>query len=141
MWFASPLWLLPCVAYAFAKRRSSRSVRFPSDLSLAAALSFLFWILVIYEPGQTVIHQGAYFSFLMSMLVILLMLAQCFPLGLYAVVALNVAVAALAYAFDRPLDGASSAIHIGATLALTGGLLAACSLASPETMDDESRRC
>jgi len=77
----------------------------------------------------------------MSMLVILLMLAQCFSPALYAVVALNVAVAALAYAFDRPFDGASCAIHIGATLALAGGLLAACSLASPEAMDDENRRC
>ncbi|WP_230939958.1 hypothetical protein [Xanthomonas translucens] len=141
MWFASPLWLLPCVAYALVKRRSLRPVRFPSDLALAAALSFLFWILVIYEPGQTVIHQGAYFSFLASMLVILLMLAQCFPLALYAVVALNLAVAALAYAFDKPFDGASSAIHLGTTLALTGGLLAACRLASAETMDDERRRC
>ncbi|WP_231103457.1 hypothetical protein [Xanthomonas graminis] len=141
MWFASPLWLLPCVAYALLKRRSLHPVRFPSDLALAAALSFLFWILVIYEPGQTVIHQGAYFSFLASMLVILLMLAQCFPLALYAVVALNLAVAALAYAFDKPFDGASSAIHLGATLALTGVLLAACWLASAETMDDERRRC
>ncbi|MCS3846008.1 hypothetical protein GGR70_000943 [Xanthomonas campestris] len=141
MWFASPLWLLPCVVYAFVKRRNLRPVRFPSDLALAAALSFLFWILVIYEPGQTVIHQGAYFSFLMSMLVILLMLAQCFPPALYAVVALNVAVAALAYAFDRPFEGMSSAIHLGATLALTGGLLAACGRASPETIDEERRRC
>ncbi len=140
MWFASPLWLLPCVVYAFAKRRNLRPVRFPSDLALAAALSFLFWILVIYEPGQTVIHQGAYFSFLMSMLVILLLLAQCFPPALYAVVALNVAVAALAYAFDRPFEGVSSAIHLGATLALTGGLLAACGRASPETMDEGRRR-
>jgi hypothetical protein len=73
--------------------------------------------------------------------VILLMLAQCFPLALYAVVALNLAVAALAYAFDKPFDGASSAIHLGATLALTGVLLAACWLASAETMDDERRRC
>lgn len=140
MWFVSPLWLFPCVAYALARRRSLRPVRFPTDLALAAALSFLFWIVVIYEPGQTIIHQGAYFSFLMSMLVILLMLAQCFPPALYAGVALNVAVAALAYAFDRHFDGASSAIHAGATLALTGGLLAACSLASAQTMD-ENRRC
>ncbi|RJU12628.1 hypothetical protein XcmpCFBP7700_01585 [Xanthomonas campestris] len=137
MWFASPLWLLPCVAYALAKRRSLRPMRFPSDLGLATALSFLLWILVIYEPGQTIIHQGAYFSFLMSMLVILIMLAQCFPPALYAVVALNVAVAALAYVFDRPFDGTSSTIYICATLALTGGLLAACNLASAETMDEK----
>ncbi|WP_228739790.1 hypothetical protein [Xanthomonas euvesicatoria] len=132
LWFASPLWLLPCIAYALAKHRNLRLVRFPSDLALATAFSFLLWILVIYEPGQTIIHQGAYFSFLMSMLVVLIMLAQCLPPALYAVVALNVAVAALAYAFDRPFDGASSAIYIGATLALTGGLLASCSLASAE---------
>lgn len=137
MWFASPLWLLPCVAYALAKRRSLRPMRFPSDLGLATGLSFLLWILVIYEPGQTIIHQGAYFSFLMSMLVILIMLAQCFPPALYAVVALNVAVAALAYVFDRPFDGTSSTIYICATLALTGGLLAACNLTSAETMDEK----
>ncbi len=51
MWFASPLWLLPCVVYGFAKRRDLSRVRLPSDMALAAAPSLLFWILVIYEPG------------------------------------------------------------------------------------------
>ncbi|WP_258080398.1 hypothetical protein [Xanthomonas arboricola] len=140
MWFASPLLLLPCLAYAFAKRRQSPSIRFPSDLAMSAGLSFLFWIMAMYEPGQTVIHQGAYFSFVASMLLVLLMLARCFPPVLYAVAVLNTCVAASAYAFDVPHDGTLPAIHTAAALALSIGMIVACGFASDQASKDRGNQ-
>ncbi|CAD7724988.1 hypothetical protein LMG31884_37770 [Xanthomonas hydrangeae] len=139
MWFASPLLLLPCLAYAFATRTQSRISRFPSDLAMSAALSFLFWIAAIYEPGQTVIHQGAYFSFVGSMLLVLLVLARYFPPVLYAVAALNSGIAAFTYAFDVSHHGTSLVIYTVATLVLTVGLVVACGLASGDTSEDRSK--
>ncbi|WP_242786275.1 hypothetical protein [Xanthomonas translucens] len=139
LWFASPLWLLPCAVYALVRRRNPPSARFPFDLLLATCLSFLFWIVAIYEPGQTIIHQGAYFNFLVSMLLVLVMLARYLPPVLYAVAALNVSVAGFAYAFDITFAGRfTNAIYMVTTLALAAALLVACHLACRETVETDT---
>ncbi len=141
MWFASPLLLLPCALYGYLHRHDARKVNVPWDLVLAAVASFAFWIVMIYEPGQTVIHQGAYFSFLASMFLILMMVARCFPLALYVVVALNVLVALMAYIFDQPLRDASSVIYIGLSSVLACMLLIACGIAAHGPPGGQGERC
>ncbi|WAH63715.1 hypothetical protein [Xanthomonas hortorum] len=116
-----------------ARRRSC-------DLRLKVrANQVLFWIAAIYEPGQTVIHQGAYFSFVGSMLFVLLVLARYFPPVLYAVAVLNSGIAAFTYAFDVSHHGASLVIYTVATLVLAVGLVVACGLASGDTSEDRSK--
>lgn len=102
LWFASPLWLIPCFALPFMLRNHRRF----ADSNLGALLttvmlSLAIWVLMMFEPRSTIIHQGAYASILLLEAVVLVALYRCLKPLFFVVCVANVMIAAAAYAFDR----------------------------------------
>ncbi|KXU93174.1 hypothetical protein AB839_16610 [Stenotrophomonas sp. DDT-1] len=129
MWFASPLLLVPCIA--LLRRNADPALR-PVVQALAAAVaSLLFWLLVMFESGSTLIHQGAYATVLLLQMVILLALRRTLPWLFYAVSIGNVAVAISVYMLDRQFLTSIQTTYVVVTLLLTGGLFVALLYAAP----------
>lgn len=121
MWFASPLWLLLIVPLMLSRaRRHFGGFQQPEGLLQAVAAGLLIWALLMFERDSTLIHHGAYFSFLSLMLIVLVNIASASRGLLYAVAGLNIGVSLLVYAFTQPpMPGPIyGLVAVGGTLAL-----------------------
>ncbi|WP_313283646.1 ArnT family glycosyltransferase [Stenotrophomonas indicatrix] len=123
MWFASPLLLVPCIA--LLRRQADPALRPIAQALAAAAASLLFWLLVMFEGGSTLIHQGAYAAVLLLQMGILLAMRRTLPWVFHAVSIGNVAVAIAVYMLDRQFLPGKQATYVVVTLLLTGGLFSA----------------
>lgn len=59
-------------------------------LVIVSFFTFLFWVLLMFEPGGTVIHQGTFFSWLMPFLFSLIIVWQSSRIVFLVLMALNV---------------------------------------------------
>lgn len=121
MWFASPLWLFLLAPLIVSRsRRHLGGFQQPDGLLQATGAGLLVWALLMFERDSTLIHHGAYFSFLALMLVVLANIATVSRNLLYAVAGLNISLSLWVYAFTRPpMPGEMfGLVAVGATLAL-----------------------
>ena len=93
------------LARAFAK--GGRVLRFGDQLMLIALLSCLIWVLIMFQPGSTMIHQGSFAQMLLffAALTIYLLQAKWF---LWPSVALQAFVLFPMYVLAKPIIQAES---------------------------------
>lgn len=123
-WFASPLLAaLVVISLAVLKRKRLHEPMWPPGMIAALAWSFLFWALVMFEPGSTVIHQGAYMSNIIFMVAILLVYARASMWVLIACIAGNTCLTVALYVLDRSTQGIT---YVAPAIALLALLLTVC---------------
>lgn len=122
VWFFSPLLLLLAVWQLKGHRRSAFSL--PDGLAMAFVIGILFWILVMFVPGSTIIHQGAYMAMLSLQLLVMMVCARTSRVLFFILAALNLSLALTLYAFDRSVE--HMALYVAGTLALAVCFALAC---------------
>ena len=102
MWFFSPLLLLPLLAWQLTYGRRSAGP-LPGGLAASFLVGIALWLLVMFSPASTLIHQGAYLSVLALQLVIMALCAHASRPLFFVIAGLNIYLAFALYAFDRDL--------------------------------------
>ncbi len=132
-WFLGPLAIAVGVLLLLARQRAfpRRSL----SLALAALLTIVVWSVLMFSPGSTVIHQGAYLLPILITLIAASVTNAACPWLFRTLALTNISLALVVYVFDRP--GAllmQPGVYVsGAILALVATMLA---LATPLLRDE-----
>lgn len=136
MWFTSPLLLIPWLAAFYAKpsgkvypfAHGSTASRELLQVLAVTATTLLVWIVALFDGGSTVVHHGAYATFLLLQLAVVVACRWMSTLLFHCVCVGNVAVALSVYAFDRHFLPSLQPVYLAGTAFLVGALLLAVCL-------------
>ena len=119
MWFLSPfvailVWVL------YGCKSLPRNIWL---LLSTAIVATLVWVLLMFEPGSTVIHQGSFFAWLAFFIWSALVISDVSRFIYILVLFLNLALAIVVYIFDLRLQIEHELIHLGLLSLLSGAFV------------------